>query len=246
MHPETKTVYSVYGNHPSIKNSLELIKNETPATEWINTIPSYSFWWVINQYEWYMQTGDEEYLSEQIDYLVTGELLIPKDREADEVVKQLPFRHAMGAVAFRFYTDEVELKETVIESIILTLNYNHTTLKLSLADGTFQGDFSNEEGYAYQIFFEDGTTVNYPSGPTAITPIAPTMLVPGDEFKITQLILYYYQEDGRESKTLDTSITVEAGKTTVLNIKCQQKAEGTTPQLIVDKTGNASSELPPL
>ena len=190
-------------------------------------------------------------LSEQIDYLVTGDpvtggQVIYKDRDADEVVQPLTFRHAMGAVAFRFYTDEVELKETVIESIILTLNYNHTTLKLSLADGTFQGDFSNEEGYAYQIFFEDGTTVNYSLAPTTITPIAHTMLVPGDEFKITQLILYYYQEDDRESKTLDTSITVEAGKTTVLNIKCQQKAEGTTPQLIVDKTGNASSELPPL
>lgn len=186
-------------------------------------------------------------LSDQIDYLVTGEQLIPKDREADEVVKQLSFRHAMGAVAFRFYTDDWELHGTdiEIESIILTLNYDHTNLKLSLANGTFQGDFSKEEGNAYWISFEEGTKAKYSSDPTTtISPIAHTMLVPGDDFQITQLILYY--QDGRESeKTLDTPITVEAGKTTVLNINCQKKA-GTTPQLIVDKTGNASSELPPL
>lgn len=182
-------------------------------------------------------------LSEQIDYLVTGELLIPKDREADEVVKQLPFRHAMGAVAFRFYTDDVELDGTALKSIILTLNYNHTTLKLSLADGKFQGDFSKEEGNAYWIPFEEGTTANYSLDPTTIKPIAHTMLVPGDDFQITQLILYY--QDGMSEKTLDTPITVEAGKTRVLTINCQKKA-GSTPQLIVDKTGNASSELPPL
>ena len=182
-------------------------------------------------------------LSEQIDYLVTGELLIPKDREADEVVKQLPFRHAMGAVAFRFYTDYVELDGTALKSIILTLNYNHTNLKLSLADGKFQGDFSKEEGNAYWIPFEEGTTANYSLDPTTIKPIAHTMLVPGDDFQITQLILYY--QDGMSEKTLDTPITVEAGKTRVLTINCQKKA-GSTPQLIVDKTGNASSELPPL
>ena len=183
-------------------------------------------------------------LSEQIDYLVTGEQLIPKDREADEVVKQLSFKHSMGAVAFRFYTDEVELDGTVLKSIILTLNYNHTNLKLSLADGTFQGDFSKEEGNAYWIPFEEGTTANYSLAPTTIKPIAHTMLVPGDDFQITQLILYY--QDGWSEKTLDTPITVEAGKTTVLNINCQKKNGLFTPQLIVDKTGNASSELPPL
>ena len=183
-------------------------------------------------------------LSDQIDYLVTGKQLIPKDREADEVVKQLFFRHAMGAVAFRFYTDDVELDGTALKSIILTLNYNYTNLKLSLADGTtFQGDFSKEEGNAYWIPFEEETKAIYSLDPTTITPIAHTMLVPGDDYQITQLILYY--QDGMSEKTLDTPITVEAGKTTVLTINCQKTA-GFTPQLIVEKTGNASSELIPL
>ena len=70
MHPEAATIYAVYGNHPCIKSSLELIKSETPPSKWINEIPSYSFWWVINQYDWYMRTGDLDYLKEQEDYLI--------------------------------------------------------------------------------------------------------------------------------------------------------------------------------
>ena len=183
-------------------------------------------------------------LSDQIDYLITGKQEIPKDRDADEVVKSLPFEHTMGAIAFRFYTSDRELDGTAIQSIILTLNYNHTTLKMRVADGAFQGDSSKVEGYGYWIFFEEGTTVDYSLDPVAsIEPIAHTMLVPGGDFKITQLSLYY--KDGMSEKTLDTPITVEPGKTTVLTINCQ-KAEGFTPQLIVEKTGNASSELIPL
>ena len=69
MHPECATVYAVYGNHPCIKRSLDLIKSETPADEWINTLPSYSLWWIINQYEWYIHGGDLGYLTEHKDYI---------------------------------------------------------------------------------------------------------------------------------------------------------------------------------
>ena len=69
LHPEASVIYSVWGADPSIKNSLELVRSETPTTEWINTLPSYSFWWVINLYEWYMHTGDTEYLAESLDYV---------------------------------------------------------------------------------------------------------------------------------------------------------------------------------
>ena len=248
------TTWEVATFHRQMKNKQYLVEENhtlSPANGEVDYYPFMDSVLTVYAYAPYTDTQNVDadgYLSvnlgEQIDYLVTGEQLIPKDREADEVVKQLSFRHAMGAVAFRFYTDDVELDGTALKSIILTLNYNHTNLKLSLADGKFQGDFSKEEGNAYWIPFEEGTKAIYSSDPTTITPIAHTMLVPGDDFQITQLILYY--QDGRESeKKLDTPITVEAGKTTVLNINCQKKA-GTTPQLIVDKTGNASSELPPL
>ena len=68
MHPEASTIYTVYGCHPCLKNSLDLIKAETPTDKWINTIPSYSFWWVINQYDYYMHSGELEYLKEQVEY----------------------------------------------------------------------------------------------------------------------------------------------------------------------------------
>ena len=59
MHPETSVVYAVFGNDESIRRSLDRSAAEYPATEWMNTIPSYSFWWVINQYDWYMHTGED-------------------------------------------------------------------------------------------------------------------------------------------------------------------------------------------
>ncbi len=71
LHPEAAVIYSVFGADPSIKNSLDLIKAETPPTKWINNIPSYSFWWVINLYDWYMHTSDLDYLASHLDYVRT-------------------------------------------------------------------------------------------------------------------------------------------------------------------------------
>jgi len=69
MHPECSTIYAVYGADESIRRSLDLIKSETPSDVWINTLPSYSFWWVVLQSEHYLYTGDLAYLSEQVDYM---------------------------------------------------------------------------------------------------------------------------------------------------------------------------------
>ena len=70
MHPETRTIFSVFGAHPIITRSLDLIREETPLPKWMNGISSYSMWWVLIHHEWYRYTGDRGYLSEQRDYLV--------------------------------------------------------------------------------------------------------------------------------------------------------------------------------
>lgn len=69
MHPECATIYAVYGADESIRRSLDLVKAETPSDTWINTLPSYSFWWVVLQCEQYLRTGDLAYLAEQVDYM---------------------------------------------------------------------------------------------------------------------------------------------------------------------------------
>lgn len=69
MHPETLTISGVFGYDNVIPKSLDLIMNTTPIGEWMNNIPSYTSWWVINHRDWYMQNGDFEYLSERKQYL---------------------------------------------------------------------------------------------------------------------------------------------------------------------------------
>jgi hypothetical protein len=70
MHPETKTILSVFGNHDIIPRSLDLIRDETPLPKWMNGISSYSMWWVLIHHEWYGYTADRTYLGQQQKYLI--------------------------------------------------------------------------------------------------------------------------------------------------------------------------------
>lgn len=65
MYPEYKTIISSFGYDDSIRNSLELAKNEWSDTLWMNKIPSYTFWWIKIQRDLYYYSGDIEYLRRQ-------------------------------------------------------------------------------------------------------------------------------------------------------------------------------------
>lgn len=69
LHPETSTLQAVFGNHEIVPLSLDFIRDNTPLPGWMNTIPSYSIWWIIIHHDWYMQNGNLEYLTEQKQYL---------------------------------------------------------------------------------------------------------------------------------------------------------------------------------
>ncbi len=70
LHPEVMTVSSVFGYNDVVPKSLDLIRDITPANEWMNGISSYSMWWIIIHKEWYYHIGKLEYLKEQEIYLV--------------------------------------------------------------------------------------------------------------------------------------------------------------------------------
>ena len=70
MHPETRTILSVFGDHTIIPRSLDLVRDETPLPKWMNGISSYSMWWVLIHHEWYCYTADRAYLRQQRGYLV--------------------------------------------------------------------------------------------------------------------------------------------------------------------------------
>lgn len=71
MHPEVSAVCSVFGFDPCVPRSLDLIRDETPEDAWMNGFPSYSMWWVMIHYDWYLQNGNLAYLQEQSGYLKT-------------------------------------------------------------------------------------------------------------------------------------------------------------------------------
>lgn len=66
--PEIATIKSVFGYDESVPNSLDFVKEENLPSEWM-VYPSYSMWWIIDHYEWYMQNGDLDYLMEQTEYI---------------------------------------------------------------------------------------------------------------------------------------------------------------------------------
>ena len=73
LHPEVMIINAVFGYNEVVPKSLDLIRDITPFSEWMNRICSYSMWWVIIHKEWFLHHGNLEYLREQEDYL--GQLL---------------------------------------------------------------------------------------------------------------------------------------------------------------------------
>ena len=69
MHPEVSTINAVFGFNEVVPRSLDLTRDVTPVTEWMNGISSYSMWWVLIHEELWMHHGNREYLESQKGYL---------------------------------------------------------------------------------------------------------------------------------------------------------------------------------
>lgn len=69
MHPEVSTILSVFGDNEVIRDSLDFISQYTPAEKWMNGMPSYNLWWLKIQRDYYMWSGDIQYLRNQKDYI---------------------------------------------------------------------------------------------------------------------------------------------------------------------------------
>jgi hypothetical protein len=69
LHPEVSTILSVFGSTEVVPKSLDLVRDITPVSEWMNGISSYSMWWVIIHRDWYQHSGDLKYLTGQKVYL---------------------------------------------------------------------------------------------------------------------------------------------------------------------------------
>lgn len=70
FHPELATITTVFGNNEVIPRSLDLACEQYPLPDWMNGMTSYSFWYLIIHYDWYMHNADMAFLNKHRDYIV--------------------------------------------------------------------------------------------------------------------------------------------------------------------------------
>jgi Bacterial alpha-L-rhamnosidase. len=70
MHPEVSTIMSVFGQNEVVPKSLDLACKQFPLPGWMNGIKTYSMWYLIIHYQWYMQNGDLDFLKKHKDYIL--------------------------------------------------------------------------------------------------------------------------------------------------------------------------------
>lgn len=66
---EILTVLYTYGDAEHIPNALEFLKTTTPAGKWINTMPSYNAWWILNICTYCKFTGKMDFFNKNLDYV---------------------------------------------------------------------------------------------------------------------------------------------------------------------------------
>lgn len=90
MHPEITTIKAVFGEDSSVERSLDFIREETPLPGWMNGMASYSMWYVIIVYDWYLYMGRKEFLAKQRDYLagLTEQLSAHIDENGKDTVTE--------------------------------------------------------------------------------------------------------------------------------------------------------------
>lgn len=69
MHPETMAILSVFGAASVLPETLDYAVAVTPPDFWMNTMPTYTLWWIRNLAEWVRYTGDMAFLAKHADYL---------------------------------------------------------------------------------------------------------------------------------------------------------------------------------
>ena len=166
------------------------------------------------------EIDDEGYIpvdiAAQQDLLYTGKVLSIVNEETksfDPVA--LPFKHAMGAIAFRFYTGDAEsvLVGATINSITLNTNYNTEEVTMRIADGSF-----NTVGNSGMYTYAPNITVTAEKTPE----YSGEWMMPADgkELQITDIRLMYTLDNRIKTTPIKGTWILKPGIVTVLNIKC--------------------------
>ena len=64
LHPEIMSSLYMFGDIDHITNSLAFLRDSRDPEQWVNTIPSYSAWWVINMCDYCAMSGNWGFFQE--------------------------------------------------------------------------------------------------------------------------------------------------------------------------------------
>lgn len=68
LNPEILTCLYLFGDNDNVPNALTALRQSTPVDMWMNQIPSYSAWWVLNMCQYCSFTGNDTFYQENRDY----------------------------------------------------------------------------------------------------------------------------------------------------------------------------------
>lgn len=70
FHPQTMTTLYVFGTPQVLSDTLGMYARKTwPLPKWMNGMPNYSLWWIISVGDYYMFSGNKDFIREQLDYM---------------------------------------------------------------------------------------------------------------------------------------------------------------------------------
>ncbi len=69
LYPEVLALTALYGRTAEVEHSLDFVREYTPLPRWMDGIATYSLWWIIILYDYLENTGAEDFIAKQMDYL---------------------------------------------------------------------------------------------------------------------------------------------------------------------------------
>lgn len=68
LHAQMLGTLSLYKADAHVRNSLRFLREQTALPAFMNNIPAYSLWWMVSLCDYYLYTGDENFLKENASY----------------------------------------------------------------------------------------------------------------------------------------------------------------------------------
>lgn len=69
LNPEIRTILNVFSDTFLIRKSMDFMREGTPLPDYMNSMDTYSLWYLINAWEYYFYTGDETFLAANREYI---------------------------------------------------------------------------------------------------------------------------------------------------------------------------------